>query len=372
MAHVLIVGGYGAFGALLAERLAREPGLVLSIAGRDRARAEAYVARLRPRAMAQLDAAVADASAITADELKALAPRVVINASGPFQAHDYTLARAAIAAGCHYIDLADARAFVAGITHLDAEAKDAGVAVISGASSVPGLSSAVFLALKPRFASVEILEIYLSPGNHFEPGEATTRSVLGGVGQPIVVRENGGARTVYGWQGLRRRAIAGIGRRWFGYVDVPDLDLFPAADTSLQTVRFQAGVEVPLFHLSLWAISGLVRAGVIGNAALLTRPLMRMKRALHRLGSDRGGMLVVLRGRDHAGAAQTLEWSLAAREGHGPYIPTVASAILAKQLARNVGPAPGAHPCVGLFTLADFLAEVSDLAINSATIIRQA
>ena len=83
-----------------------------------------------------------DATTATAEALRALSADVLINASGPFQHHDYALPRACIAAGCHYIDLADARAFVTGIGVLDAEAKAAGVSVVSGASSVPGLSSA--------------------------------------------------------------------------------------------------------------------------------------------------------------------------------------------------------------------------------------
>lgn len=370
MAHVLIVGGYGAFGALLAQRLAREPGLTLTIAGRNRDRAVAYADTLRATAVAEVRASAVDATSITPEDLRALQADIVVNASGPFQAQDYALARACIAAGCHAIDLADARAFVTGITALDASAKRAGVSVISGASSVPGLSSAVYLALRPRFAAVRELEIYLSPGNHFNPGEATTRSVLGGVGGPITMRRDGAAATVYGWQGLRRRSIAGIGRRWFGYVDVPDLDLFPAAEPQLQTVSFQAGVEVAMFHLGLWGLSGMKRAGLIKDVARLTRPLMRAKQALGFLGSDRGGMLMTLSGRGPDGRALTLDWSLAAHDGHGPYIPTIASALLVKRLAKGDGPPPGARPCFGLFTLDEFLAEVSDLQISSATTIR--
>lgn len=369
--RVLIIGGYGAFGSLIAERLSREADLDLLIAGRSRSNADAAVARLKPSAKAPLQSAAADATSLTAADLTALAPRIVINASGPYQAQDYSLAQACIASGCHYIDLADARAFVTDITTLDAAAKAAGVSVISGASSVPGLSSAVYLALKPRFAAVHTLEIYLSPGNHFNPGEATTRSVLGGAGMPIVVHENGVEKTVYGWQGLRRRTIPGIGKRWFGYVDVPDLELFPAADPDLQTVRFQAGVEVSLFHLGLWSLAGLKRAGLIADVAALTRPLMRAKEALAFLGSDRGGMLMTLTGTGIDGHPLHVAWSLAATHGHGPYIPAMASIILSKRVARDAAAVPiGAKPCFGLFTLEDFLAEAADVKINSATIER--
>lgn len=371
-ARVLIIGGYGAFGSLIAERLAREADLELIIAGRNVTRAAEAAATLQRSAPAAITSAVADATTLTAADLTVLAPRIVINASGPFQAQDYTLARACIAAGCHYVDLADARDFVTGITTLDAAATAASVSVISGASSVPGLSSAVYLAMKPQFAAIETLEIYLSPGNHFNPGEATTRSVLGGAGRPIRMHQYGRWSTVYGWQGLRRRNIPGIGRRWFGFVDVPDLELFPAADPNLETVRFQAGVEVGLFHLGLWALAGLKRSGLIADVATLTRPLMRMKEALHFLGSDRGGMQMTLIGTGIDGRPLQLDWSLSATHGHGPYIPTIASIILAKRLARGTNsPASGAMPCFGLFTLEEFLAEVADLHIGATTSIPQ-
>ena len=51
--------------------------------------------------------------------------------------------RAAIAVGAHYLDLADASAFVAGVGALDQTAKDKAVFVLSGVSSFPVLTAAV-------------------------------------------------------------------------------------------------------------------------------------------------------------------------------------------------------------------------------------
>jgi saccharopine dehydrogenase-like NADP-dependent oxidoreductase len=139
MARILIVGGYGAFGARAAERLARTPELSLVIAGRNAAAAAAFAAKLGGGA----SSAVVDATRVSAETLRGLDCRIVMNASGPFQAQDYTLARAAIAAGMHYLDLSDARAFVNGIAVLDADAKGRNVLVLSGASTVPAVSTAV-------------------------------------------------------------------------------------------------------------------------------------------------------------------------------------------------------------------------------------
>jgi hypothetical protein len=361
--RILIIGGYGAFGARVAERLAREAACGIVIAGRSAARAAQHAGALAGTAKVEVLHARLDATTATAKEIRATGARVLINASGPFQKQDYALARACIAAGCHYVDLADARAFVTGITALDAEARAADVAVISGASSVPGLSSAVVHEFAGQFARLDAVEIGISPGNSFDPGIATTASILAQVGKPFVRRSGGQVETVYGWQGLHRHRFPEIGARWLGNVDVPDLALLPAHLPALRTVQFTAGLEVGLFHLGLWGLSWLVRAGLVHDLAPLAAPLLHVKRSLHFLGSDRGSMFVTLRGRDQSDAPQELRWRLIAGSGQGAYVPAIASVILAKRLMAEMGPPPGAWPCFGLFTPAEFDDEVADLDI---------
>ena len=244
MTPILIVGGYGVFGSRVAERLARHTDLKLLIAGRDPAKANVAaqaLARRFPRG-AEVAATTFDAASAGQAELACLGPRVVINASGPFQAQSYALAEAAINARAHYIDLADARAFVTGIGRLGDAARTADVLVVSGASSVPGLSSAVVAEYAPAFDRLDSVEIGISPGNSFDPGEATTASILSYAGKPFPMRLGGRDATVHGWQGLTRHAFPEIGRRWMSYAEVPDLDLLPACYPNLTTACFRAGV----------------------------------------------------------------------------------------------------------------------------------
>ncbi|AXB77982.1 hypothetical protein TQ38_002700 [Novosphingobium sp. P6W] len=67
---------------------------------------------------------------------------------------DHAIPRACIAAGVHYIDIANSREFVCGIEALEAAAKDAGVVLLSGASSVPALSGAAVRHLAGRMDKV--------------------------------------------------------------------------------------------------------------------------------------------------------------------------------------------------------------------------
>jgi hypothetical protein len=364
--RIVILGGYGTFGRRAAERLARESDIELILAGRSLATAEACAAELTKAAPARITCAELDASRLTAGQLNALGPAVLINASGPYQTQGYGVARACIAAGVHYIDLADARAFVTGISALDGEARRAGVLVVGGASTVPALSAAVVDAYAPQLASLVSVTTVIAPANSFDPGLATTRSILSTVGQPISLPKGNATATGYGWQGLRHPVLPGLGKRWIGLVDVPDLDVFPRRYPGLRSVEVYAALEIGAFHLALWGLSWLVRAGLLRNPALLARPLLAAKLASRWLGSERGGMTVTLEGSDDRGGPKRIVWYLIAERSHGPYIPAIPSVILAKRLLAGTLATRGAMPCAGLFTLADFLEEVADLEIRAA------
>ena len=365
--RVLVLGGYGAFGGLAAERLARVPGIEVLIAGRSEAKARAFAARLAPQAKAGVRGLRLDAGGVSASTLGALRPAALINATGPYQAQDYRVALASIGAGAHYLDLADARAFVTGIAALDAEARRAGVLAVSGASTVPAVSGAVVDAHATQFGRLDAVDTTISPANSFDPGIATSRSILGTLGRPLGAAGKAAEGRFHGWQGLRYRRLPGLGGRWESLCDAPDLDLLPARYPGLTDVKVYAALEVGAFHLGLWGLSWLVRAGLVRNPERLAAPLHDLKRRLGFLGTDRGGMVVTMEGRDAAGRPKRLTWSLVAASGHGPYVPASPSVLLAKRLMAGTLSLRGAMPCVGLFTLSEFLHEIIDLDIVAGT-----
>src|SRR5262249_26038469 len=143
----------GFFGARICAALARNPAVRLLIGGRngDRSRHMAQELGLPRDQGVCIDAE----SSQLQEALKELRVGTVVHTAGPFQGQDYTVARAAIDAGCHYIDLADARQFVVGIHILNDDAKERGLTVTSGASSVPALSCAVVDRYLPEFERLE-------------------------------------------------------------------------------------------------------------------------------------------------------------------------------------------------------------------------
>ena len=107
--------------------------------------------------------------------------------------------------GCHYIDLADARAFVAGIGRFDKEARQKNLLIVSGASSVPCLTAALIDDYRPRFASLQTVDYGVSAAQQTNRGLATLSAILSYVGKPFTSLIDGRRATVYGWQGLRDR-----------------------------------------------------------------------------------------------------------------------------------------------------------------------
>ncbi len=359
--RILVLGGYGFFGQRLVRRLAGWKGCTVLVAGRSQARATALVDALRATATAALEAVALDLDRPDlVDALRPLRIDALVHTAGPFQGQDYRVARACIAAGVHYIDLADGRDFVVGIGALDAAARRAGVAVVAGASSVPALSGAAADRLARGLATVRRIDIGISPGNRTERGLSTVRGILVYCGRPI---GPGGAHG-HGWSGRwRHRYAAPVGLRLLSPCDVPDLDLLPARYPGTPAVRFGAGLELRLLHGGMNLMAAVARRGWVRDWSAHAGLLKAASDLFRYLGSDAGAMHVEVEGADAAGAPVLRRWELLAARGDGPYVPTLAAAALLRRLAAGTLPA-GAQPCTGLLTLDDFAAEAQGLAIT--------
>lgn len=363
MSHrVLILGGYGFFGSRIAAMLARVGDVELLVGGRDLSKAMELAARLTLPAHNALR--IDGHAAGFADELRRLSIATVINTAGPFQNQNYDVPRAVIAAGCNYIDLADSREYVLGIASLDAAARDAGVLVVSGASSVPALSTAVIDEFLPQFRSLECVRAGITSGAK-SPGLATMRGIFSYCGKPFARRANGHDETTYGWLDLhRRRFPSPVGTRWLGSCDVPDLSIIPARYPSVKTATFHAGFASTIGHWVVWALSALVKIGLMRSMIPFAAPLHRISEWIEPIGSDKGAMFVEMSGEGIDGSPLRRAWYLIAEHNDGPNIPCGAAAALAVKLASDASVPRGATPCIGLLTRADYLAPLRHLHIR--------
>ncbi len=356
--RVLLIGATGVFGSRLAERTVMEPGIVLTLAARDRAKLDALAARLGGLAVRVLDR-----ERVTGGDLAGF--DVVVDAAGPFQASAPTVIDAAIAARVHYIDLADGRAFVAAIGDHDAAAKAAGISVTCGASSIPALSHAAIDQLTAGWTGIDSIRIGIFPGNRAPRGLAVVQAILSYVGHPVRVWRGGRWRDVPGWGMTQRWTVPGVGSRWASVCDTPEQDLLVARYAPRDSAEFFAGMELSLLHLGLALLAWPVRWGWVRSLRPTSRPLLAAAKLLLPFGSDVGAMDVIATGQDAGGAPVQARWTLRADGNRGPYVPVLAALAMLRRFRVGRAPAPGARVCAGMLALAESEADFAALGIST-------
>ncbi len=363
---VLVVGGYGVFGGRLVRLLSLTPEVRVLVAGRSLRAAQRLC-----KACGSGEPLRFDRNGDLAAQLAAAQPDTVVDAAGPFQLYGtnpYRLARAALAAGAHYLDLADDAAFVAGIRTLDAEAKAAGRTALSGVSSVPAISSAVVERFKRGLTRIEHIESVILPGNRAPRGLSVVRAIAAQAGRPMKLWRGGRWQTVPGWSGLTAYTLSASGRtleaRDASFIGAPDLALFPAR-YGARTVLFRAGLELGVLHLGLSLLAWLPRLRLLPSLAPLARPLKFIADLFRPFGQDRGGMEVTVIGENASARRERRQWTLIVEAGDGPFIPAVPAFCWLHHRARGVPPAPGARPCVGELSLEQLAVGFSYLRVVS-------
>lgn len=362
--RVLVLGGYGVFGSRLSRRLVSETEAEILVAGRSLEKAQAHCRQHGGTPLA-LDRD-GDVEAVLAQRR----PTIVIDAAGPFQAYGgdpYRVVRAAITVGAHYLDLADDAGFVCGIDAFDREAKAAGVAVISGASSVPAISAAALDLLTEDLSFVGTVGSAILPGNRAPRGLSVVRAIVAQAGRPLRVWLGGRWREAPAWSEVRRFDLVVDGMpplngRLASPIGAPDLLLFPERYAA-RCVSFHAGLELRLLHVGLCLLALPVQLGLLRSLEPFAGALKWIADRLERFGSDRGGMIVYASGRDRAGRAVERRWTLIAEAGDGPEIPPTPALLLARKLLATGLPL-GARPALGELSLEEIEAGLAHLRIG--------
>lgn len=361
--RIVLVGASGVFGARLATMIARWPDVVLVLAARRREPLEDLQARLE--GPATIEIATFDRNA--PETLAALSPFAVVDAAGPFQTSDPRLAKAALATGAHYVDLADGRAFVEQFPEDMADAVAAsGRWAITGASSTPALSTAALDRLTDGWSRIDAVSTAISPGADAPRGASVIAAIFSWTGRPVRVFEGGAWTQRPGWSGSRREAFPGLGRRWVALAETPDLDLLPRRYKPRHVGRFEAGLELSIAHHGLALLGWARRKGLVRDLLPFERPLGALADLLARFGTDRGGMVVEAVGKDAQRQSIRARWGLWAETGAGPNTPaSPAAAVLRALLDDRLNGPPRATACVGLLPLEDLLAPLKPFPIHT-------
>lgn len=355
----LILGGYGNFGARICRALAGDAAtahhLSLLVAGRDASRARALAHTLGPGARGVALDHQAPGLAAT---LRDWGVGLVIHTAGPFQAQGYSVAQAAAEAGAHYIDLADGRRFVCDFpAALDARFTAAQRTAITGASTVPALSSAVVDHLSAGWQHIDSIDICIAPAQRAPRGQATLAAVLSYCGLAIDVWDGGRWQPQQGWAHPTPVRFHRLQPRLGAVCDIPDLEIFPTHYQARDRVTFRAALEVGLAQRTFATLAALRHWGVMPHPEKLAWLMHHAGGVLDLLGTPLGGMVVRVAGTDAEGQPRRRAWHIAADHDHGPEIPCMAAILLARQLAAGQPLPTGAHTSTGLLPLEAFAPE---------------
>ena len=180
----MLYGAYGYTGDLIA-RLAARRGRRPLLAGRDRARLEALGTELGlpTRAFGLHD--VGEAAAALSGV------RVVLNAAGPFSATSRTMVDACLAEGASYLDITGEIAVLEATLARDAEARAAGVTLVSGVGFDVVPTDCLAAMLAARLPGATRLELAFAGLGTMSPG--TTKTMVEGfaMGGGGAVRRDG-------------------------------------------------------------------------------------------------------------------------------------------------------------------------------------
>lgn len=278
---VLVLGAGSRVGrSIVAGLLANTP-LRVTASGRDGSKLERHFEALRdPRlALTVLDALDRPALLRAARQADA-----VVNGVGPYIVNGYEIAETVVAAGRNYVDFAFEQFHYKRLAALDAPARANGVALVTGAGEVVGLSSVLCahaLSLLPGADTLAV--IALEAGTH--DAESGFASRMNGVLEPALRNEDYvDGRYVEARMG-RDVVERSFGEPWgrMKLLSDPSIDgLILPRRFALRTVRnyFGMSVDVPFGFFPLMRLLNPYRNRVFyGMAARAVRALMRRNQA---------------------------------------------------------------------------------------------
>lgn len=260
---LVVMGGYGTFGSLVAQELAYR-GVNVVIAGRDAAKAEAFAGSLG----SQHSGTFVDVADLTSCRAALKDTTVAVNCAGPFNTLGTALLDACLAEHCHYVDIADDRGYVQKVRSYSERFRNVDRAAVYGCSSLPGISGALAIKAcsnideRPQRARVTLFI-----GNKNPKGVAAVRSLVGGLGKPLAAPQG-----VLG--GFADREVVSLpppfGRRGVFNFDSPEYDLFPDL-LGVRSVSVKVGFELGIATYALAAMACLSTRWGRRSALLLTR-----------------------------------------------------------------------------------------------------
>ena len=324
--RIAVYGAYGYQGRLVVAELARR-GIDTVLVGRDRTRLES---------VGPLEADRRVATAVDHNGLTAAfgGAEAVINCAGPFTVSGIAVIRAAIAAGCHYVDTAGEQLYLRQV--FETFSSEAGVTIVPGANDdcLPSdLIAALVAALVTPVEEVTIALDLTSGGS--SPSRGTLRSALANL-ETLVT---GGEVYDHGhWRAdvpARRSSL-----------------IFPGNPQPAPVVKFALpGVVTVPRHVPANRVEGVARAELVAAFSAVTSELIEKLPEGPAAEQRRASKFVVIV--DAVGTDGRRARGVA--EGADTYGTTAVIAVEAAHRLAAGSPAPGALAPAQVYDPTDFL-----------------
>ncbi|MEO9460176.1 MAG: DUF4166 domain-containing protein [Lentilitoribacter sp.] len=368
--RVLIIGGTGIFGQKLCHHIAQHFDLELFISSRSENSAINFVHKLkRLYPTKPFDYIALDTAKNLIEALDHITPDVTIDCSGPFQSANYSITDAVIAAGSHFIDMADAPGYLDKFTStLNDAAIAQNVACISGASSSPCFTIAAAKHITPNWQRVDDIDIAFVPGGKGDVGQSVIQAILSYAGKPIFTWREGKRDKVHAWVKSKRMNFGRLGWRRVAPAETYDALYLGEKLNVRSQVSFSAGLESPIEHYGVILLANLSKWGLPINRPFVSKKLASL---LHKIRfmikpfvTGRGGMMIRAKGLNAQGVYQVSEYELIAENNQGPNIPILPTAtVLRKLLDENIQ--SGARLAFDAVSLSEIEAECAGYSIET-------
>ncbi|MBI1864362.1 MAG: saccharopine dehydrogenase NADP-binding domain-containing protein [Nitrospirae bacterium] len=328
---IVVFGGSGVCGKRVVREILRLCKAQVTIAARDRARAEAVRNSLGPD---RIDLKFGDARDTTFVRESIRGATAAVCCLGPFHAVDLTILEACIAERVHYIDIAENREYVRRVYSLDSKIKAAGIVALTGHSSLPGSSSVLAKLAADGMKTVDEVLVGLFIGNKNERGAGGIGALLNSLGERFAGWENGRPTCEIGWQ--RKLSFdfpSPVGERDLYLSNIADYDLMPRLLGST-SVRFFVGFESRLMNRMISLAGRLKRMGFLPAGPGTARVLVKLGGLFSFTGYDGGALQVTVTGEDRHGKATRSTIALMA-DREGQRIPAMPAALAACALVKG-------------------------------------
>jgi saccharopine dehydrogenase (NAD+, L-lysine forming) len=270
---ILIIGGYGNVGRIIANELGKRfPGQVI-VAGRNYQRAKEFSLELGQQVIPM----ALDISRISAHE-KFLDDVGIVMMCLDLESIEFV--RLCIQRGIHYVDISASYSILSQIESLNKEAEEARATVVLSVGLAPGLTNLLTKHCQSKVPDMTFAEIYILLGMGDIHGDAALQWTLKNLSGDFTIRDNGKTKRIKSFEDGKQTVFPGRpGKRTAYQFNFSDQHVLP------QTLGLKS-VSTRLCFDSAWMTSLFAVMNKIGVSRLLTlggveRLLVSLLKQLH-------------------------------------------------------------------------------------------